>query len=451
MGKVKRITALLLVLAILAGCAAGRTSSEDSTQQTALEPMEEAPVLDYDVPVMTVGVLVNQIGYDTDAPKTVVLRGKKLPEEFHIVDAATKEVVFTGELEKAEYEESTGEYNSYGDFTSFAQEGSYYIECDYIGCSYEFDIRDGLYEELSAHALELLKEKREAVKAADVADICRCLSVLLLSYELYPQVYAKSEEAVPPLMAEIRSYVEELLLLQDEKSGAVMEGDTQRSQETVWVSAVLAKFSYNYQSYDSTYATVCLQAADRAWRFLEKQGEETEAVLRFFAAAELYRATGQSRYYNAANRLGEALKTEQNNRTLLFGVLTYSSTKRKVDMDLCAELMSGLFEEAEQIAVNAQTDAYLIGSGAKGESLENIFWDVLVLSVIDYIITNQEYATLIARHHDYLAGANEMAACYVPGAGGERELFEGITTSRFQLAGYIMLLTEMMSHENKES
>lgn len=450
MRMTRKMTALLLTLMLLTGCAAEPRQPERS-EDTALKLLEEAPVLEYDVPVMTVGVLVNQIGYDADSPKTVVVRGRKLPEEFRVVNASDGETVFTGELEKAEYDEVKGEYNSYGDFTSFAQEGTYYIECDYIGCSYDFEIREGLYEELSDRALELLRKKRETVKAADVVDICRCLSVLLLSYELYPQVYGADGEEVPPLMAEIRGYVEELLLLQDEKSGAVREGETEYRPETVWVSAVLAKFSYSYQKYDSTYATVCLQAADRAWRFLEKQGEETEPELRFFAAAELYRATGQNRYYNAANRLGEALASNPGSRTLLLGVLTYSSTKRKVNMELCAELMAGVFDEAEQIAVNAQTDAYLIGGGTDGTGLENIFWDALVLSVIDYIITNQEYATLIARHYDYLAGTNETASCYIPDAGGERELFEGVTASRFNLAGYIMLLTEMMSHESRDN
>lgn len=446
MRKINKTIAFLLTAILLSGCGIADRTEQWPVIDATMEWMEETPVLEYDVPVISPGVLVNQIGYDAVSTKTVIVRGKKLPEEFHIVDALTREVVFTGNLEKAEYAEETGEYNSYGDFTAFEREGTYYIECDIIGCSYEFEIKAGLYEELLEHALDLLRRQRELVTAADVVDICRSLSVLLLSYELYTQVYETEEGEIPPLMTELKSYVEELLILQDTQSGAVMEGETEYRTETIWVSAVLAKFSYSYQKYDSTYATVCLQAADRAWRFTEQQGEETEPELRFFAAAELYRATGQSRYYNTANRLGWDLSTERNNRALIFGILTYSSTKRSVDMDLCAELMADIFAEAEQIAVKAQTDAYMIGNSVNDTGLEDIFWDTLVLSVIDYIITNQEYATLIVRHHNYLAGANETAGCYIPGAGGERELLQGITTSRFNIAGYIMLLSEMMSH-----
>ena len=449
MQEIKKITAFLLTAILLAGCGiAGQTGQQPGMDAT-IEWMEDAPVLEYDVPVISPGVLVNQIGYDVVSPKTVIVRGKKLPEEFHIVDAVTREVVFTGNLEKSEYAEETGEYNSYGDFTAFEQEGAYYIECDIIGRSFEFEIKEGLYEELLEHALGLLHRQRELVTAADVVDICRGLSVLLLSYELYPQVYEKNEGEIPLLMTELKSYVEELLLLQDTGSGAVVEGNVEYRTETIWVSAVLAKFSYSYQKYDSTYATVCLQAADRAWRFMEQQGEETEPELRFFAAAELYRATGQSRYYNAANRLGWALSADRNNRALIFGILTYSATKRSVDMELCQELMADIFLEAEQIAVEAQTDTYMIGNSVNNAGLEDIFWDTLVLSTIDYIITNQEYATLIARHHNYLAGANETADCYIPDAGGERELLLGINTSRFNIASYIMLLSEMMSHEEE--
>ncbi|MCH5271464.1 MAG: glycoside hydrolase family 9 protein [Lachnospiraceae bacterium] len=449
MHQVKKTIAFLLTAILLAGCGIAAQTEQQPASDAILEWMEEAPVLEYDVPVISPGVLVNQIGYNLVSPKTVIVRGKRLPGEFHIVDALTGEVVFTGKLEKSEYAEEIGEYNSYGDFTAFEQEGTYYIECDIIGCSYEFEIKDGLYEELLEKALELLRRQRELVVAADIVDICKSLSVLLLSYELYTQVYEKEEGEIPPLMTELKSYVEELLLLQEAGSGAVMEGETVYLTETVWVSAVLAKFSYSYQKYDSVYATACLQAADRAWRFTEKQGEETEAALRFFAAAELYRATGQSRYYNAVTRLGENLSMDRNNRALVFGVLTYASTKRKVDMGLCEDLMADIFAQAEQIAAKAQTDIYLVGNSVKKESLEDIFWDTVVLSTIDYIITNQEYATLIARHHNYLAGANETADCYIPNAGGERELLEGITTSRFNIAGYIMLLSEMMSHEEE--
>lgn len=449
MHQVKKTIAFLLTAILLAGCGIAAQTEQLPASDAILEWMEEAPVLEYDVPVISPGVLVNQIGYNLISPKTVIVRGKKLPGEFHIVDALTGEVVFTGKLEKSEYAEETGEYNSYGDFTVFEQEGTYYIECDIIGCSYEFEIKDGLYEELLENALELLRRQRELVVAADVVDICKSLSVLLLSYELYTQVYEKEEGEIPPLMAELKNYVEELLLLQDAGSGAVMEGETVYLTETVWVSAVLAKFSYSYQKYDSVYATACLQAADRAWRFTEKQGEETEAALRFFAAAELYRATGQSRYYNAVTRLGENLSMDRENRALVFGVLTYASTKRRVDMNLCEDLMADIFAQAEQIAAKAQTDIYLVGNSMKKESLEDIFWDTVVLSTIDYIITNQEYATLIARHHNYLAGANETADCYIPNAGGEREILEGITSSRFNIAGYIMLLSEMMSHEEE--
>lgn len=449
MQGIKKGIAFLLTAILLAGCGiAGRTERQFD-KDSAIEWLEEAPVLEYDVPVISPGVLVNQIGYDAVSPKTVIVRGKALPKVFHIVDALTGEVVFTGNLEKSEYAEETGEYNSYGDFTAFEQEGTYYIECDIIGRSYDFEIKEGLYEELLEHALSLLRKQRESVAAADVVDICRSLSVLLLSYELYPRVYEKNEGEIPPLMTELKAYVEELLLLQDTKSGAVVEGGTEYRKETVWVSAVLAKFSYSYQKYDSTYATVCLQSADRAWRFTEQQGEETEPELRFFAAAELYRATGQSQYYNAANRLGWALSADRKNRALIFGIFTYSATKRAVDMELCQELMSDLFLEAEQIGMEAQTDAYLIGNSVSRSGLEDIFWNLVVLSAIDYIITNQEYATLIVRHNNYLAGANETADCYIPNAGGERELLEGITTSRFNIAGYIMLLSEMMSHEEE--
>ena len=41
---------------------------------------------------------------------------------------------------------------------------------------------------------------------------------------------------------------------------------------------VLSKFSYLYQYYDTEYATACLTAADRAWKYAElKDMQSTDA------------------------------------------------------------------------------------------------------------------------------------------------------------------------------
>ncbi len=456
----KRIAMLLAVLLFstaLFGCNPDGSGEDVQKEIQKTEPssMETAPVLDYEVPVVLPGILVNRIGYEAVSYKTAVVRGSSLPTYFRIVNAGTGEVVYTGSLEQHGYDNQTKEYNSYGDFSALTEEGVYYMECDILGRSYPFEIRRTMYADLMEEAIALLNNKREGLTGADVLDVCQCVSALLLSYELFTHVYEgqTSEGKEPPLIVLIRSYAEWLIAVQDVETGAVMDGEELLWEETAWLSAVLAKFSYTYQKYDSVYATVCLQASDKAWKYLtEKEQQETEdnscKEAGFYAAAELYRATGRNGYHSVVISLGKDIIPDADSVALVFGTLTYASTKRNVNMDLCAGLMKELLDEAERIAECAQEDVFATGSSLEEESLEEILWDMVVVSTVDYIITNHEYATLIENHLHYLAGTNETAVCYLcpDGESGTAD----IGKSCMSTAEYIMMLSEILSHEQEE-
>lgn len=458
----KRIAMLLVVLLFLtafSGCGSGgREDERKEMQETEPLSMETAPVIDYEVPVVLPGILVNRIGYEAASYKTAVVRGSSLPTRFRIVNADTGEVVYTGSLEQQGYDNQTKEYNSYGDFSALTEEGVYYMECDILGRSYSFEIRDTMYADLMEEAIALLNSKRNNLTEEDILDVCRCLSTLLLSYELFAHVYEgqAAEGKEPPLIGLIRSYAEWLITVQDAETGAVLAEEEPLWEETAWLSAVLAKFSYTYQKYDSVYATVCLQASDKAWKYLtERKGQETEEKtgraykeIRFYAAAELYRATGLSEYHSVVISIGKDMIPEADNVALVFGTLTYASTKRSVNMDLCSKLTKELLDEAERIAERAQEDVFSTGCSFEEESLEEILWDMVVVSAVDYIITNHEYATLIENHLHYLAGTNETAVCHISpnGESGAADIGKNCMST----AEYIMMLSEILSHKQEE-
>lgn len=455
--RVKKSIVLLLTAALLAGCcpaAVGNDSQGSGQTEAAVwqDSLETAPVLNYEVPFVIPGILINQIGYEPSSFKMAVVSGKSEPGQFRIVDAVTGETVFTGVMEEQGYEKKTGEYHSYGDFSAFTKEGVYYIECDTMGRSYTFEIRGNLYDELMEAAISLFSEKRESFSEEDITEVCRAVSALLLSYELYGTVYDRkaADKEEPPLITEIRACVDWLMARQDAQTGAVMDGEMPKTEETALLSAVLAKFSYTYQKYDSVYATVCLQAADKAWRFLDKNTDHTLKEPIFYAAAELYRATGQYQYHQAVKKLGADLTADVSNEAFVFGTLTYASTQRKVDVDMCAGLTSLLFAEAESIAQAAGDSFYMVGSDISEESAGDILWDMVVVSSIDYIITNHEYATMIENHLNYLAGENEDALCYITDQRGDNAAKAGIGEDCVSTASYIMLLSEIMSHRQEE-
>lgn len=451
--RIKNIILFFLIAAILSGCShIGEIAGKDGVGALTVEGMETAPILDYEVQEAMPGVLISQVGYEPFAIKIAVVRGENLPDSFRIVDASTKETVYAGRLEAQGYDSDSGEYISYGDFTSWEEEGSYYLECDIVGRSYPFEIKSTLYEELMQNSLDIIAKHRENLSENDVVEACRCISMLLLSYELFTTAYENGEESEgePRIAAEIKKYVEWLLSLQDAKTGAVMTEEGYKREETAWLSAVLAKFSYTYQKFDSIYATACLQAADKAWQFLEHDGEDTKDELMFYAATELYRATGQYSYHAAAQSLGENLVPDAQNEVLVLGTLTYAATKRRVNVDLCAGLTGVLFDEAEQIAELSKEDAYMTGSSLEKDNLDDILFQMVVVASIDYIITNHEYATLLEKHHNYLAGENAAALCYVDSGECAAKAEEQIGENSVNTARYILILSEIMSHGQEE-
>ena len=443
--KIVKIISFFIIVFQLMGC--GSTAILEDNTPSEPNSLKETPELDYELPTVSPGVLVNQIGYEPDSIKKTIIRGKQLPAQFQIVDMDTNEVVYTGVLEEQGYDEATGEYSSYGDFSEFTQEGQYFIECEIVGQSYSFEIKENLYTEIIQNSLQLLEESRESFTKEDIIEVSRSISVLLLSYELYAPVYDSNlkDKEEPIIMVEIKDCVNWLLAWQDSQTGAVMDGETPLILETAWLSAVLAKFSYTYQKYDSIYATVCLQAADRAWLYVDKNTEETMDEV-FYAATELYRATGQYKYHREIKNLGQNLTIDVNEEAFVFGTLTYAATRRRVDVDLCARLTDILFLQAESIAELSREKVYMVGSGMEEVSLSAVLWDMVVMSSVDYIITNHEYATIIENHQNYLAGQNENALCYISEKGSDDPADTPIGESCVNTARYIMMLSEILSH-----
>ena len=75
--------------------------------------------------------------------------------------------------------------------------------------------------------------------------------------------------------------------------GYILYIDGITMEATIHFAATMAKFSYLYQGYDREFATLCLQASDRAYRYVENYLADVSQEQYFFAAAELYRAVPQ--------------------------------------------------------------------------------------------------------------------------------------------------------------
>jgi endoglucanase len=193
--------------------------------------------------------------------------------------------------------------------------------------------------------------------------------------------------------------------------------------------AVMAKFSYLYQGYDNAYATECLKAADRAWSYLSKNHTDLLDEMYFQAAAEMYRAAGYQSYHNVVvqylksedyqNLFGSQNRLIGDSRQegIMLGAVTYLLTRKRVDRNLCSEIMKTITLMAEDITARARRSQYLAAGNQRQDNNSELLADMFFLSIVNYIIPNYEYGTVIENHLHYLCGRNATAISYVDDAG----------------------------------
>ena len=438
------------------------------------------PEFDYEVPESLPSILVDQLGYAQSGNKIAVFKGELLPDMFMIRDVDSGQRVYTGKIIRKGFDKEAGEMISYGDFTSFRTPGTYYIEAAVIGQSYSFEIAQNPYGSLfdaalkqyyynrcgltlsselagdaahnACHSKEAQMKDSASVKLdvsggwhvdemsnRDVGTGCRTVNHLLLAYELYPEVFddevgiPESGNGIPDILDEVKYEIDWLLKMQDAKSGAVYSavGSVDNStlgyllyidgitmDATIQFAATLAKFSYLYQGYDREFATKCLQAADRAYRYAGQYLADVAPEEYFYASTELYRATGGYGYHNVVREyLTQNPVKDMDNDFEFWGCVTYLNTKQRVDVELCESVIKVLMLEGEQISYSSKNSKLLVVMDERQNGSALLLRDVTRLAVVDHIITNHEYATVLQNHLHYMLGRNYQSICYLDEVG----------------------------------
>lgn len=437
----KAFSAVILLLVeslLLSGCAGNiplKGGGQEETEFT-METLGLEPDFSYERKPERPGIQIDRLGYLPGSSKMAVFQGEELPENFRVIEKDSGECVYEGEIRLRE-DAGDGILTGYGSFTELEEEGSYYIECDRIGCSYYFDIKKEVYLEVSRECGKVIEETQDTEKSQEAVELCEVVSYLLTACEMYPELLTEiwsegngagnMEEAdAGAFFRMLRKKTDLLLSMQDEKTGgiyrntealAVQEGRQDAEVEisaeaTAAFAGTMAKYGYLYQEYDWDYANICLKAAAKAWRYLDRavQGdnalESAVTTGRIYAASELYRASNERLYHNYILQNQELIADGETDLYLLMGKVTYLSTKRAVDHELCRQIMNGLMEEAENIAADRGTGLFW----TEEEGTDTVMWDMTVLALANYAIMNHEYATVIENHLHYLLGRNAEGA-----------------------------------------
>ncbi|NMO97035.1 glycoside hydrolase family 9 protein [Paenibacillus lemnae] len=292
---------------------------------------------------------------------------------------------------------------------------------------------------------------------------------LLLAYELYPEAFRsqvplpESNDTMPDVLHECKVELNWLLKMQDQDSGGSYHKLTTRhfpgldvmpendlgdlvfspisATATASHTAVMALAARIYHSYDKGFAEACLRSSLQGFRWLEKHphtpgfknppdistgeyGDETDTDERYWAAAELYRTTGDVKYHQVFQQLAKEdfSKTELGWADLGgYGTFSYLlGGAKQGDPELYASLKQNVLSEAISYIQTAESDGYQVAMKE-----DDYIWgsNMVLLNRGMFLLLAHEiqpdarYVHTAASHLHYLLGRNVLDLSYVTGYG----------------------------------
>ena len=291
-----------------------------------------------------------------------------------------------------------------------------------------------------------------------VVPAAKSIADLLYAYQANPQAYSdsigipESGNGVPDVLDEARFELEWMLKMQDKTSGGVYHkvscanfpGYVMPQDETGQLivtpisttatadfCASMALAAEFYADVDAQFAKKCMDAAKSAWSYLEanpnlifsnpagistgEYGDKSDKDERYWAACQMYRATGDQAYLNgltARTGMDWATVGDYGNIALL--------TMKGIDKTLPAYT-------AAKSEIMSQADGFVktVAANPYGSPVTKYIWgsnmviaDAGVILGLAYQETGDaSYLDAANRVLDHLLGENPNGTCYVTGYG----------------------------------
>lgn len=382
---------ILCVVMLCSGCSSQKTLQTEAEDAITISQEIKLPVLEseisYEIPISTVNVLVDRNGYQTDRNKEVFFLGNDLGEEFRIIDAITKEVVFTGEIEQ-------GKEISQGDFSDFRDAGIYYIETDKIGRSYQFEIAEDIDHRLLQGLLAGSNAFTYDKTAKDVYELSVGMHSFLMALQCHGSIFEKDSDLVTWILKTASIVMES----QDEQ-GSIYE-DYEATAAFCGVMNLCAK---NFGKYDTSLAASYKAAAGKSWNWLKSQKKTNTAAFFYAASAGFYANADEQAKNVVVNYLQENKGHLTESYLSVFGSILYLSAEKGTDRDLCHRVMQELVDQTEIICAQEKENPYLVYTTELSEDMKQL----MLISFIDYVSPSNEYAVVMENSIHYLGGRNQ--------------------------------------------
>lgn len=301
---------------------------------------------------------------------------------------------------------------------------------------------------------------------------------LLMAYEQFPLKFGtddlnipESGNSIPDLLDEVRYELNWLLEMQDTADGGVYFKVTPENfagfimpaadNSTRYIyqksttaagdfAAVMAMASRIYQPFDSAFARVCLDAARRAWDYLERNpsivpaggfhnpsgtgtgqyGDAIDADERLWAATELYITTGSDslhtyfrNHFSERGVIGDAMGWP-NVQTL--AQLEYASSNRTgMDNGVKEQIVSALKTYCDKLVTSSSEDGFHVTLrlseyqwGSNGVALNN----AILLIMANKLSPAQSYYSTALDQLSYVLGCNMHDMTFITGVGSKSPL-----------------------------
>ncbi len=292
---------------------------------------------------------------------------------------------------------------------------------------------------------------------------------LFMAYEDFPEIWngadadnmdiPESGNGIPDILDEARYELDWLLQMQDTATGGVYHKVTcldfpefvmpQEEIDTLYLApvstaatadfaAIMAKSSDVYKEIDAAFASACLDAAQKAWGYLEVTNNVSgyrnpEDILtgeypdgqdkdeRFWAAAELYKVTQEEKYKVHLEETMEKYILQGYGWSEMgsYGLHAYLSMDEAMQNPVYVDKIKQMVaEKADRILGFAQADGYgaAVGTYNWGSNL-TICSNARQLLFAEELTGNTAYGDCAKDQLQYILGENALSYCYVTGYG----------------------------------
>lgn len=205
-------------------------------------------------------------------------------------------------------------------------------------------------------------------------------------------------------------------------------------------AGLMAIASRIFRNYDTNYADLCLEKAEKAWDYLEANPsvfpaggitsgwitigykDTDDSDERFWAAAELYRTTGKDKYNNyVVNNVKYDFSSVYWQDVYMLGVIAYIfSDHPNINNTVKNNLKIAYLNAADTIVNDINNNPYRM-TLKPGEfywgSNRNTLSDAMILAIAYSLTLNIKYLKAAEDQLHYILGRNPMGICYVTGAG----------------------------------